>query len=833
MRKSSRPNPILTLFLTFSALAFSASLGAQEEPAAAPAETLLAVAPLESNINPIPGGEAVITLMVNGSRFGDVETKIDLEDPFVQVSVLKQALSPYLSPAKSNLIFGVLLSKLEWAGIADLAAAGIAGTWDMGNLVYTVKTPGEYSSLREIDFTSRSSLKESKWLAPARVSGVVNLTSSSTATLNSSGTTIPVSLNADGAMNLWGLIVEGDGSVSYNAPDFTWTFNAAKATYDFPSIRARLSAGMITADGVLYQSRSELYGISLHTLEEFSRYSRNYSPSAAFTLQEASIVRIVINGNVIRTEKLEKGNYRIYDLPFAYGLNDFTLEVQQGKGADGTIIYKPVTKYVTLETGLLVGHHLEYGLSFGVGRTELDQFLVTGYARYGLTSRFTAGVNAQVDRRSSLGGIGFVFGSDIGGFIANTSVLGAWDGRAHPFAYACDLEYHFSYSTNEAIPSLTFALNYTSQGFTPPQPTSTLYEPEAFLKASMALSGSLAKRLSYGISGSWTRTFSSPVADGISAGLNLGVPLARNVSLSMNSSLSWTTGKTLTPTLAFVLSASDPGKPGRQVGLSQPSDGTNTVTINDQIPLLGGLSYSLQGSNLATDSNNSSYLSLSTSYSSQLATFSGGAGIRYGGNVASPIGTFNLNVGTAISFADFSFALSRPIYDSFIIFDPDRSAAGMAVAFSVNSGTKIVSHGLPVAAPISSYHQVIATADFPEADADTVSTQPQAAVSAKLRSGFLYKAGVQRLINAIGTLVDGQGAGIPLVAGDIFDASGASLGQTFSDESGVFQLYGLGQGDYTIHWPESVGVSTITLTGSGEGIIELGEVRANPGASAQ
>lgn len=829
LKSSSRPRAILRfLILAILALSLIFPVYAQVEQSREEAEVILASAPLETNINPLPEGEAVITLIVNGVRFGDVETKIDIDDPFLPVSVLKQALVPYLSPAKVDKIFGLVLSKLEWAGIADLAAAGIMGTWDMESLVYTLKTPGEYSSLREIDFSPKTSLRENKWLSPASIAGVINFNTSATATINQSGIDLPLSMNTDGFLNAWGLIVEGSGAVSYTAPDFSWTFNTGKATYDFPSIRTRLQAGMITADGVLYQNRSELYGISFHTVDEFSRYSRNYSPSAAFTLQEASTVRIVINGNVIHTERLEKGNYRIYDLPFAYGLNNFILEVQQGKGADGTIIYKPVTRYVTLETGLLVGNQLEYGLSFGVGKFELDQFLATGFARYGLTSRLTAGINAQADRRSILGGAGMVFGSDIGGFIVNASALGAWDNRADPFAYACDLEYHLNYSTDESIPSFSLALNYTSQGFSPPQPVSTVSQPDAFLKASAAIGGSIAKRISYGISGSWTRTFDSSTTDGISAGLNLGIPLARNISANMNSMIAWTSGEAITPSLSFALSASDVGKPGRQVGFTQQGDGTNTVTINDQAPILGGLNYSIQGSNLAAATSNSSNLSLSTSYSTQLATFSGGVGIRYGGGATIPTGTLNFNMGTALSFADFTFALSKPIYDSFIIFAPERSAAGMAVAFSVNSSSKILSHGLNIAAPISSYRQAAATADFPDADADTVATQPQAAVSAKLKSGFLYRAGVQRLLNAIGTLVDAQGTGIPLVAGDIFDAEGAPLGQTFTDESGIFQLYGLSVGKYSIHWPENIGVSTITLAGTSDGIIDIGQMSAIP-----
>jgi len=37
--------------------------------------------PLATNINPLPQGEAIVTLVVNGRRYGDVEAKIDMDDP--------------------------------------------------------------------------------------------------------------------------------------------------------------------------------------------------------------------------------------------------------------------------------------------------------------------------------------------------------------------------------------------------------------------------------------------------------------------------------------------------------------------------------------------------------------------------------------------------------------------------------------------------------------------------------------------------------------------------------------------------------------------------------
>ena len=429
---------------------------------------------LEQNINPVPEGEAIIALNINEKRYGDVEARIDLEDPFLTIELLREALSPSLAPAIKERIFTSTLSKLEWAGIADLEAAGLKAVWDMEALSYTISTPGEYTSQRELDFSEQARFTSESWLKPASIAGVVNLSLSGTANLNAGGNSFPLSANANGLLNLWSLAIEASGSLSYSAPIHSWYLNSVRAVYDFPSIEGRLFAGMVSGEGIYRQSRPEIYGFALHNIETFSRYNRNNSPSVAFTLQKPSTVRIVINNQVVRTLKLEMGNYRIYDLPFVYGLNEFQLEVDEGKSSDGTMLYKPVTRYIASETGLLVGGKMDYGLSAGVGRTETDEPIASAYLRYGLYSFLTLAANLEADKRSLLSGIGFVAGTDIGSFIFDANLLGAWDGRADPFAFAADLDYHFSMPSKTRLPNFGFSASYQTKGFTPPQPYATV-----------------------------------------------------------------------------------------------------------------------------------------------------------------------------------------------------------------------------------------------------------------------------------------------------------------------------------------------------------------------
>lgn len=783
---------------------------------------------LKTNINPIPQGEAIVTLVVNGRRWGDVEAKIDLDDPFLKVSLLKEALSPSLSEKQKERIFSVILSKLEWAGIADLAAAGVTGVWDMETLTYTINTPGEYSTLREIDFSQEAAFNDSVWLKPSNFAAVLNTNLTGSVNVSSTGFVVPLSATFDSLFNIYTVAVEANGSLSYSSPSFTWAFNSARAIYDFPKVEGRLYAGIVSLEGTGYQSRPEIYGVSLHNIDTFSRYSKNYSPSIAFTLQKPSSVRIVINGTVVRTLKLDMGNYRLYDLPFAYGMNSMSIEVEDGTNPDGSIIYKPVDSYITTETGLLVGGKIDYGISAGVGRSEPDQPIANAYFRYGLLSFLTAGINIEADRRSLMTGLNLVAGTGIGGFILNAGSVVAWDGRTYPFAYSADLEYHFAMPADQRMPGISFSAGYASEGFTAPLPSSVVSTPDALVKATASIGGSIAKVASYGLGGTWTHSFGADEEDKGTVSVNFGFAATKNTSLTIGANLVFASDTSPTFSATLGMRTSDPRRPSRQIGVSQSSTGTNTINYNDQFPNSNNVGYGITANNILGGVDEPSSLFFNTGFTTPYFSMSGSAGVNYGSSLTSPLGVVNLNLASALAYVDGYFAVSKPLYDSFVIFVPEKSTGNMAIAFTVDQGTKLISHGMPIAAPLSSYRKSRLAMDFPEADADVVATNPQSAVSSAYRSGFLFKGGLEKLLYVSGRLLDKGNNPIPLTAGDVLKADGTLLAQTFTDEAGTFQIYGLTSGTYKIIWPDAIGISVINVEGNDTGLVEIGDIHATP-----
>ena len=116
--------------------------------------------------------------------------------------------------------------------------------------------------------------------------------------------------------------------------------------------------------------------------------------------------------------------------------------------------------------------------------------------------------------------------------------------------------------------------------------------------------------------------------------------------------------------------------------------------------------------------------------------------------------------------------------------------------------------------------------DFPEADADVSATIPHISVSPGYRSGFIFRAGLEKRFYVTGYLVDASGAPISLVAADVIMPDGSYADMTFTDEAGMFQIFGLTPGVYKLIWPEDIGVSTLTLVDDVDDLVELGQITA-------
>jgi len=781
--------------------------------------------PLPGNIVPVPTGEALINVFVDGREYFDTSANLDNDAPFLKVSVLKEMFGPSLAPGPFTEIFGVVLSLLEWAGPEDLKAAGINTTWDMSKLSYTISIPSSMATLRELDFSPVYTAPGKQLFKPSFLSSAINLSSSSDIKF-SSGTSFSQDLYIDGLIKIWDIALEGGGSFSWTPPQTSIALNKARAVYDIPAIGGRLLAGKVSADGISYQSEPEIWGLSLGSLYQFSRYDRRASPSVTFTLDKPSSVRIMINGLAVRAMKLDQGKYRIFDLPFASGLNTLEIHVTDDTGMEK--ILKPPEAYIAAEDGILVSGQSEYGFAAGVGYESPDQPFASANFRLGLDYKITMSAFAQGNIRSFLGGLTIMGGTDIGIISAAAASVIAWDGRAIPYSYAANFKYQISIPSKPDFPNISVMTEFVSEGFTPPLPSAVAVEAnDAHFSVTGSVGGNIGNVFFYSVSTAWERTFGVPLVDISTSNLNFGYNTGKGVSLSLNTGLTFKSNSQPNLSISITAYIKPKQRPNASMSFTQSADSQNLISYTDQLGGTGGFDAGIQLYNILPGSSERKMVSSSLRKLTGFGDFSLSGGLNYGGSAATVDGSISMDATTALVFADGIFAISRPLYDSFVILVPDESVGSKKVTLTATSSGTATAIKMPSVLPVSSYQQSIARAEFPDADADVVATIPESVLTTKYRSGIVYKVGLQKQHFVTGRLVNQVGKPYAYIVGDVFNPGGIQVESIFTYEDGTFQIYATEPGEYRIEWPRGIGISYIDIPKEAADTIELGDITAS------
>jgi outer membrane usher protein len=804
--------PALALLLALPCLA-PAPLRAQEAPRPVEATHL------------VPDSMGVVSCVVNGIAIGDIEVGIYNDAPILGVDTLRNLIGDALRPDIFDTIFNILFVDLEWLSADEMAVAGIGWTWDMNNIMLSLKVPPAYAPVQDIDISPSYPANIKPILKPAPVSGHIDFSAEADLDLSAAGAQYPVELSADAILNVFDWIASASGSVRYADNAFTASLSSSQAMRDFPGINGRLFLGRVATPGLSYQSQPELYGATLKS-EEIVKYRVKpgfYELFSEFTIETPSIVRIKLNNMTYRTISLNPGNYRLLDLPFTYGLNDFILEIEDDKG---NITSRRAV--IPREMNLLVEGVSEYSFSAGVGRADPTQPFGSGYYRYGFSPRLTAGLMGQVDLRSAMGGLSVIYAAPFGSITAYGSAVAAWDGRAEPFTGAATLQYRFVMPGKEYVPSLGLSAEYIAAGYVAPAPSASYSGSDQIIRVGAQLGGKLAKLTGFSLSGYWTRTIDGAASDSINGTLSLNQSLGEGASLSFISNLSFSADSS-TPDFSatlmlFVLPRE---KPGRSVSYIQAVDGTNSMSFVDKVDALGGIDLNLRGSNLMIGNPDGSSIGLTSRKALDWADFSLSGDYYYGDSTAEDRANLQATMSSTLAFAGGYFAITKQIDDSFVIFAPSKEMADQNVYFRLEGSSTIMTRrSRPKILPLTSYKPTAAYMDLPEAPPDILARIQAALLVPSYKSGIVYASDVLRRYKASGRLMDAKGAPVGYVAGDIVDASSTTIGSTFTDEEGYFEIYDLLPGSFRILWPDFIGTTDFELKETVDGALDLGTITA-------
>jgi outer membrane usher protein len=142
-----------------------------------------------------------------------------------------------------------------------------------------------------------------------------------------------------------------------------------------------------------------------------------------FTLDQTSVVDVIVNGVTVRTVRLDPGRYNLRDLPFVDGLNDIELRIRDQQGRETTMRFSSFGDTVLLDEGIS-----EFSLNFGAAseiqdnnEPEYDESNPTysTFYRRGMTNNLTLGASAQGDTNINTQGVNAGLATLWGTFGAN------------------------------------------------------------------------------------------------------------------------------------------------------------------------------------------------------------------------------------------------------------------------------------------------------------------------------------------------------------------------------------------------------------------------------
>jgi outer membrane usher protein FimD/PapC len=773
-----------------------------------------------------PDFVGLVTIRINSDTKGDFEIGILEDNPILETSLLQELIGSYLRPDIYDTIFNTVFYTLAWVTEEEINLVGIGWEWDMANIRLTLRIPPSYSPVIDIDTTAQSPVNIKPILKPSAVSGKIDFKANASAGFTTTSVEIPLEASISGSINILSWISIVSGSMRHSEGAFSYSLNNAYILHDFPGISARFSAGRVFSSGLSYQTQPELYGFTLKS-EQFQRYrvKPGYNELfSEFTIDTPSTVRIKLNDAVYKTLSMMPGNYRLLDLPFTYGLNEFVLEIED---SNGNITTRRAV--IPREMNLLVEGLSDYAISAGVGRVDIAQPFLSGYYRKGFSPRLTAGFMAQADLRSTLAGLTFVYASSIGSWTGTGATVVAWDGRAKPWTYAGSLQYRLVLPGKSFAPSVGFSTEFMSDNFSAPSVNAYISTTARSLRLSGQLGGRILNKTSYSLASSWTKIFGAGGAETTSLSLSINRTMRQGANFSAIANASFS--NTLAPryTITFLLFVLPKDKPGRSMSFIQTAEGNSSISFVDKLNILGGVDMNLRASNLIIGSGRGSNIGITGRKATDFGDFSAGGDFEYGNSSSTRIGTIRASASSTIAFVNRYISITRSLDDSFVILVPDKDMVNEKVYMRIDgSGSVISLRSRPVVLPISSYKPTVAYLDMPEASPDILPRYQAALLVPAYKSGLLYQTDILRRYLVTGRLIDVLGSPIGYVAGDITDLGGSNIISTFTDEQGYFEVYDLLPGEYTINWPESIGTSSFLLEETPLGELTLGDVVARP-----
>jgi len=773
-----------------------------------------------------PELEISFSLFVNQKPRGEINAGIWHNSAIIEKDIASKILMEYLRPDIYTIMFDTVFRDLKWLTADDFALAGIKFQFDSAQLIITIEVPPEYSPITDLDFVPEQVPNFKPILRPAPFSGFIQ-NDSSVQVFNIEKVSAVVSSTFNSIIDLRGFHIFSNGYISYlseSSPAFAYALNHAYLAWNSNAHSTQVSLGMLPISGISYQTQPLLLAASIASAENIPYVIKQgfIDDKTEFTIKKTARVTVEVNGKIIRQAILAPGNYRILDLPFTTGLNEYVLRIEESDGNTQVL-----RRLIPREASILQMGTSRYAFSAGMSTEDWNEFLATGYYLYGFSPRFSGGINLQGDKRSILGGITFTTALPFGTINAALAAVGRWDGWGNTFAPEATISYNFSYLPRESIPSFSLATTYRGAGFSAPNieaPSSD--PPSAFIAATAGLYSKVASRTGLNLSYSImvNETTPSTTTHDIFMSMSQGLSDRGNITLSGRLSIPSSGSPTVSATLAFSIMPKDTYQ--RMFNYFQTSQGDTNISILDKIALFGKLfDTNISASNILPGSSNNNSLSINVRNTSEFYELSANAALNHSGLTGSYSEIGLVQFRSTMAFVGSQIGFTRQIPDSFLLISSSEELKNQPVSYSLSTGSQYMTRaGQNVVLPLNSYRTAVLSTNLLEAPVNVNPRYPFVVISSGYRSGILFQSGVIRRFLIVGRLLDQNGTPIGYLPGNVLDQGGALVTSTFTDETGMFQIYDVLPGIYTIEWPLDYGSTQFELKESAVDSVDLGDI---------
>ena len=183
-------------------------------------------------------------------------------------------------------------------------------------------------------------------------------------------------------------------------------------TMDFPARPLSVRFGDFIANGANTTGPVRVGGVQVASNFTVRPGFVTYpTPTIAGQASLPSVAELFVNGTPIARQAVDAGPFTINNVAAVSGLGEITLLVRDVLGREQIVVTSFYGSSQLLAPGLS-----EYSLSagklrynYGIASNDYRDFVGTGFWRYGVTSKFTSAINAELSRSTANAGIGATF----------------------------------------------------------------------------------------------------------------------------------------------------------------------------------------------------------------------------------------------------------------------------------------------------------------------------------------------------------------------------------------------------------------------------------------